>query len=98
MRAIDRNSVAMHAVLALTAVIVILPVIWIALAAFKTQIALLRGDVLFTPYFGNFNELLFSKSADYIAHFGNSLLVASVSTLLVLAIATLAAYSMLRLR
>src|SRR4029079_17579477 len=50
------------------------------------------------PYFGNFDELLFSKSADYFAHFGNSLLVASVSTLLMLAIATLAAYSMMRLR
>ena len=95
---VARGSLAMHAVLALSAVIVLLPVVWIALAAFKTQIALLRGDFLFTPYYGNFNELLFSKSADYIAHFGNSLLVASVSTLIVLAIATLAAYSMVRLR
>jgi len=89
---------ALHAVLALSAVIVILPVVWIALAAFKTQIALLQGDVVFKPYFGNFDELLFSKSADYFAHFGNSLLVATVSTLLVLAIATLAAYSMVRMR
>ena len=88
----------MHAVLALSALIVILPVVWIALAAFKTQIALLRGDVLFTPYYGNFDELLFAKSADYFLHFGNSLLVASSSTVLVLAIATLAAYSMVRLR
>ena len=98
MTAAGRQHAAMHAVLVLAAVIVILPVGWIALAAFKTQIALLRGDVLFTPYFGNFNELLFSKSADYFAHFGNSLIVASVSTVLVLAIATLAAYSMVRLR
>src|SRR5260221_8922940 len=98
MRAIDTRSAAMHGVLALAAVIVILPVVWIALAAFKTQIALLRGDMLFKPYYGNFDELLFSKSADYFAHFGNSLLVASVSTLLVLTIATLAAYSMVRLR
>lgn len=92
------RALALHAVLALSAVIVILPVGWIALAAFKTQIALLQGDVLFKPYFGNFDELLLSKSADYFAHFGNSLLVATVSTLLVLAIATLAAYSMLRMR
>jgi multiple sugar transport system permease protein len=88
----------LHGALALSAVIVILPVVWIALAAFKTQIALLQGAVLFKPYFGNFDELLFSKSADYFAHFGNSLFVASVSTLLVLAIATLAAYSMVRMR
>ncbi|MEP6701957.1 MAG: carbohydrate ABC transporter permease [Betaproteobacteria bacterium] len=87
-----------HGVLVVCALIVILPVVWIALAAFKTQIALLRGDWLFKPWFGNFDELLFSKSADYFAHFGNSVLVASVSTVLVLAIATLAAYSMFRLR
>lgn len=92
------RRLALHAVLALSAVGVILPVVWIALAAFKTQIALLQGDVLFKPYFGNFDELLFSKSADYVAHFGNSLFVATVSTLLVLAIATLAAYSMVRMR
>ncbi|MEO8135221.1 MAG: carbohydrate ABC transporter permease [Betaproteobacteria bacterium] len=98
MRSANSHTIGMHAVLVLCAVIVILPVVWIALAAFKTQIALLRGDVLFTPYWGNFDELLFSKSADYIAHFGNSLLVAAVSTALVLAIATLAAYSMARLR
>jgi multiple sugar transport system permease protein len=92
------RRLALHAVLALSAVVVILPVVWIALAAFKTQIALLQGAVLFKPYFGNFDELLFSKSADYVAHFGNSLFVATVSTLLVLAIASLAAYSMVRMR
>jgi len=94
----DFRNGGMHAMLALAAVLVILPVVWIGLAAFKTQIALLRGDLVFVPYLGNFEELLFSKSADYLAHFGNSLLVASVSTLLVLVIATLAAYSMYRLR
>ncbi len=96
-----RNSaalVAMHATLAIGAVIVVLPVVWIAIGAFKTQIALLRGDVLFKPWLGNFDELLFSKSADYAMHFGNSLVVASVTSVLVLAIATLAAYSIVRLR
>ena len=88
----------MHAALVAFAALVIVPVVWIAFAAFKTQIALLRGDVLFTPWLGNFNELLFSKSADYLLHFGNSLLVAVVSTFVVLVVATLAAYSMTRLR
>jgi multiple sugar transport system permease protein len=93
-----RHTAAMHAVLALCAGIVVLPAVWIAFAAFKTQIALLRGDVLFTPYLGNFDELLFSRSADYGAHFANSLVVAAVSTVIVLVVATLAAYSMHRLR
>jgi multiple sugar transport system permease protein len=94
----DTTMAMMHATLVLGAVVVILPVAWIALAAFKTQIALLRGDVSFKPYLGNFDELLFAKSADYFQHFGNSLVVASLTTLIVLAIATLAAYSMVKLR
>lgn len=92
------RALAMHAALAAFAALVILPVVWIAFAAFKTQIALLRGDVLFHPWLGNFNELLFSKSADYLLHFGNSLIVAGLSTALVLFAATMAAYSMARLR
>jgi len=98
MMSLRLRTAGVHAVLVLSALIVILPVVWIGFAAFKTQIALLRGDVLFAPYFGNFNELLFSRSADYLAHFGNSLLIASASTALVLFISTLAAYSMARLR
>jgi multiple sugar transport system permease protein len=98
MSARTRVGFGLHAALVAAATGVVLPVVWIALGAFKTQIALLRGDVLFTPYFGNFDELLFSKSADYLAHFGNSLFVASVATLAVLAIATPAGYGMARLR
>jgi multiple sugar transport system permease protein len=98
MESVRWHRVGMHAVLALGALIVVLPVVWIGFAAFKTQIALLRGDFLFTPYFGNFEELLFSKASDYPANFFNSLLVASGSTAMVLLIATLAAYSMYRLR
>lgn len=93
-----RRTAALHATLALGAAIVIVPVVWIALAAFKTQIALLRGDLLFTPWFGNFDELLFSRSADYGAHFVNSLVIAMTSTTLVLVVATLAAFSMHRMR
>jgi multiple sugar transport system permease protein len=93
-----RRTAALHAVLVLCGAIVIVPVVWIALAAFKTQIALLRGDLLFTPWFGNFDELLFSRSADYGAHFVNSLAIAVMSTTLVLIVATLAAYSMYRMR
>jgi multiple sugar transport system permease protein len=93
-----RRTAALHAVLVFSAAVVIVPVVWIALAAFKTQIALLRGDLLFTPWLGNFDELLFSRSADYGAHFVNSLAIAVMSTTLVLIVATLAAYSMYRMR
>jgi multiple sugar transport system permease protein len=91
-------SFGMHAALALAALIVIFPVVWIGLAALKTQIALLRGDVFFAPVWTNFGELLFSRSSDYLHDFLNSLVIASASTALVLAVATPAAYSLARLR
>ena len=93
-----RRRAALHAALALAAALVVLPALWIALAAFKTQIALLRGDLWFTPWLGNFDELLFSRSADYFAHFANSFVIGTVSTIAVLVIATLAAYSLNRMR
>lgn len=92
------RALPLNVALVLAAGAVILPLVWIALAAFKTQIALLRGDVAFTPYLGNFDELLFAKSADYFAHLAHSVVVASATTLAVLAIATPAAYSMVRMR
>lgn len=89
--------VARHLALAAAVATVGLPLIWIGLAAFKTQIALLMGDFLFKPYWGNFDELFFSRSSDYLANFLNSLLIASVSTAIVLLVSTVAAYSMHRL-
>jgi multiple sugar transport system permease protein len=91
------RGLALHGGLAVAAVIVLFPFLWIALAAFKTQISLMSGEVAFTPTFANFDELLFSSTSDYIANFANSFVVAGCSTLLVLAIATLAAYSIERL-
>ncbi len=73
-----------HVLLALSVAAVGLPLIWIGLAAFKTQIALLMGSTLFTPYWGNFDELLFSRSSDYLHNFANSLLIAATSTAIVL--------------
>ena len=98
MQGLRAPTLAMHGVLMLCALIVIFPVAWIAVAAFKTQIDLLTGRVLFAPTWANFNELLFSRSSDYLSNFINSLVVASASTLLVALFSTLAAYSLNRLR
>jgi len=88
---------ALHAGLVAAAILVLFPFVWIALAAFKTQIALMIGAVTFTPTTANFNELLFSSTSDYIGNFGNSLIIATASTLVVLTVGTLAAYSIERL-
>ena len=91
-------TLAMHAALAACALVVLFPVAWIAVAAFKNQIDLLTGKLLFAPTWANFNELLFSRSSDYVANFANSALVATVSTIAVAIFSTLAAYSLNRLR
>ena len=98
MRRLRAGALAMHGALALCALIVLFPVAWIAIAAFKTQIALLTGKVLFQPTLANFDELLFSRSSDYLANFLNSLGVATASTIAVAICSTLAAYSLHRLR
>ena len=92
------KSFGMHAVLVLCALVVIFPVAWIGLAAFKTQIALLTGKLWFQPVWTNFDELLFSRTSDYLSNFINSLLIATASTFAVAVFATMAAYSLHRLR
>lgn len=95
----SRNAaLAQHAALGLAAIIVLFPFLWIAAAAFKTQIALLMGQVLFQPVLTNFEAVLFSSTSDYVRNFGNSLLIGAASTVLVLIVATLAAYSLRRMR
>jgi multiple sugar transport system permease protein len=79
------------------AAIVLVPFLWVLTAAFKTQIALLSGAIVFAPVLRNFDEILFSKTSDYLADFTNSLVVATGSTVVVLVVATLAAYSIARL-
>ena len=91
------TTVATHAALCAAAAVVLVPFLWVLTAAFKTQIALLSGAILFQPVLRNFDEILFSKTSDYIADFTNSLVVATSSTLVVLVVATLAAYSIARL-
>jgi multiple sugar transport system permease protein len=92
------RRLTMHAALVTAAALVVVPFLWIALAAFKTQISLMMGELAFRPTLANFEEVLFSKTSDYAANYLNSVLIASVSTLAVLAIATLAAYSLGRMR
>jgi multiple sugar transport system permease protein len=91
------RRVLLHAALLMAAVIVLFPFVWIASAGFKTQLSLMVGEVAFTPTFANFHELLFSSTSDYVRNFASSLVVATGSTVLVLVLATLAAYSIDRL-
>jgi multiple sugar transport system permease protein len=97
MKRTSLREMSLHAALIAGALIVLGPFVWIALAGFKTQISLMIGEVAFTPTLSNFRELLFSSTSDYLANFRNSLIVATGSTLIVLVVATLAAYSIERM-
>lgn len=81
----------------LAAVLTIGPFFWIALASFKTQIALLMGTVKFTPVSMNYDEVLFGNTSLFARNFMNSIIVASISTLMAMSIGFLAGYSLLRL-
>ena len=98
MTASGGSVVVRHGLLVAAAVIVLFPFLWIGAAAFKTQISLLMGQVLFQPVWMNFQAVLSSSSSDYVRNFTNSLVVGLASTILVLVVATLAAYSLNRMR
>jgi multiple sugar transport system permease protein len=98
LRRSSATVVGTHAALLAMAAVVLFPFLWIAAAAFKTQISLLMGHVAFTPVLLNFHEVLFSRTSEYLHNFKNSLIVGAASTALVLAVATPAAYSLYRMR
>ena len=77
---------------------VIGPFLWILTASFKTQIAIYSAQFPFTPTLSNFADVLFGRRSDFAANIVNSLVVASTSTLAVLVVGSLAAYSLHRFR
>jgi multiple sugar transport system permease protein len=82
--------------LACAVLLVVGPFAWIAMSSFKYQIAIYTGVWIFEPTLANYLEVLFSRRSDFLTNIRNSLAVACLSTALVLAIGTLAAYSLHR--
>jgi sorbitol/mannitol transport system permease protein len=76
------------------ALVMAFPVIWMGLAAFKTELDAIATPPLlfFKPTLENFVEM--QQRVDYIAHAANSIAVAFGSTVAALLIAAPAAYSM----
>jgi multiple sugar transport system permease protein len=92
-----RARLAVHGALLVMGAAILVPVVWVVTAGFRTQISLLSGQVLFTPVLSNFVEVLFSKTSDFLVNYRNSLVVGVSSTFLCLTVATLAAWSLHRL-
>lgn len=93
-----KTHVKSHVALAFAALVVLVPVAWVVAAGFRTQISLLMGEIAFDPVLASFNEVLFSKTSDFVLNFRNSLVVGLASTFLCLLLGTLAAWSLNRMR
>ena len=78
----------------LIAVVMVFPVFWMALAAFKTELDAIASPPLlfFTPTLEIFAEM--QQRVDYLAHAWNSIAVSFGPTILAVLIAAPAAYSM----
>lgn len=98
---IDYNRtgpVIRHAVLIGFALVVLFPFVWIVMASFKTQIALLMGQWRFSPTLFSYDSVINGKTSDFVNNFKNSSIIATTSTAIVLSVATLAAFSLYRLK
>lgn len=76
------------------ALVMVFPVFWMALAAFKTELDAVASPPLlfFTPTLENFDEM--QQRVDYVAHAANSIAVAFGATIVALVAAAPTAYSM----
>ena len=88
------KTVAIWAFVLFSLVLIVAPFFWIVLVSLKYQIAILTSQFPFDPVLVNYQRVLFGKSSDFLANMGNSLVVAIISTALVLVVGTLAAYSL----
>jgi sorbitol/mannitol transport system permease protein len=78
----------------LVTLLIVFPLIWLVLTAFKTELQAISVPplLMFSPTMENFHEV--QDRSDYLLYAKNSLITSVVSTLLGLAIAAPAAYSM----
>ena len=80
------------------AVLVLAPFIWISTIAFKKQIDILMMKMVFKPTLFNFKKIFFSKEATFFNDIFNSLVVGISSTIIILVVCSMAAFTMIRLK
>lgn len=91
----DRSSALLrHAVLVLMVVTILIPVVVTLLTSLKIPRDILTRSFLFEPTFRNYRELFTSASFDQLT--ANSLIASLGATAIIIAIASLAAYSLSR--
>jgi len=87
-----------YLVLSFFGVLVLAPFIWIATIAFKKQIDILMMKMVFKPTLFNFDKIFFSKEATFFNDIFNSLVVGISSTIIILVVCSMAAFTMIRLK
>jgi len=80
------------------AILVLAPFIWISTIAFKKQIDILMMKMVFKPTLFNFDKIFFSKEATFFNDIFNSLVVGISSTIIILIVCSMAAFTMIRLK
>lgn len=80
-----------------TAAVMMIPIVWIAMAAFKTHVDVYQLKVFFTPTLENFRTV-FQSPYDLHDKLLNSAIVALATVLVAIPAATMAAYSFSRFR
>jgi len=79
------------------ALLVLGPMTWVLSNAFKYQIDILTGKVFATFTWRNFEQLLFSRQSHFLDNLLNSAIVAGTSTVIVILVASMAAFTLTRL-
>jgi multiple sugar transport system permease protein len=96
-------QVATYAVLILWTLVVLLPLYWVLVTAFKIRIVVDSGPfylpfVDFAPSLDNWHYIFFELGRDTLRPYLNSVIVALASTVLAVLIGALAAYALVRIR
>jgi multiple sugar transport system permease protein len=76
------------------ALVILGPTLWVLSNAFKYKIDILTGEFLSPLTLDNFNELLFSRQSDFLSNLLNSVLIAIASTSIVIAVSTMASFTL----
>jgi multiple sugar transport system permease protein len=86
-----------HLVASGYAILIIAPMVWILSNSFKRPIDILMGTTIAPMTISNYISILASRQSNFLANLLNSAIVATLSTALALLVATLAAFTVVRL-
>jgi multiple sugar transport system permease protein len=87
-----------YLILTLGVFAILAPFFWVFLQSLKYEIDILQGSWVFKPTSFNYADVLYSRRSDFPENVWNSVIVALVSTIGVLIIGTLAAYSLVHFK